>query len=63
MIKSLSSIAEGEDEEAVVLEEQYPFGDAPTDEEVYSILFQCSVLINSVYQELCTNSLYVNWFS
>ncbi|XP_065898869.1 protein unc-13 homolog D-like isoform X2 [Dysidea avara] len=33
VIKSLSSIAEGEDEEAVVLEEQYPFGDAPTDEE------------------------------
>ncbi|XP_065898872.1 protein unc-13 homolog D-like isoform X2 [Dysidea avara] len=32
VIKSLSSVAEG-DEEAVTSEEQYPFGDAPTDEE------------------------------
>ena len=31
MIKSLSSIAEEKGEESV---EQYPFGDAPTDEEV-----------------------------
>jgi len=37
VIKSLSSIAaEGEDEEAVVIEEQYPFGDAPTEGEVHT---------------------------
>jgi len=42
VIKSLSSVAKGEDdEEAVVLEEQYPFGDTPTEEEVYKSYGYC----------------------